>query len=167
MFERMSSQESSTLAGRNRPIALGFKKVLIAFDGSDHAMNAFAVAEELAKRYSAQLIVLSAAELPFPYLMPRVAPADITAIREYATDDVKSKVDNLALQARNDGVDAKGEVLDKGGSPVKVILDFADEEGVDLIVAGTRGLGGFEKMLLGSVSSGLVSHAHCDVLVVR
>ena len=82
-------------------------------------------------------------------------------------DDAKTKVDSLALQARTDGVDAKGEVLDKGGSPVKVILEYAEEEGVDLIVAGTRGLGGFPKMLLGSVSSGLVSHAHCRVLVVR
>ncbi len=157
----------SNPAGPNRPIASGFKKVLIAFDGSDHAMNAFTAAEELAKRYHAQLVVLNAVELPFPYLVPRVAPAGISAAREYAMDDAKTKVDSLALQARTDGVDAKGEVLDKGGSPVKVILEYAEEEGVDLIVAGTRGLGGFEKMLLGSVSSGLVSHAHCGVLVVR
>ena len=163
----MSNQKRSSPARRDRPIALGFKKVLVAFDGSDHAMKAFTVAEELAKRYRAQLVVLSAVELPFPYLVPRIPPADVSAAREFATDDAKTKVDGLALQARTDGVDAKGEVLDKGGSPVKVILEYAEKEGVDLIVAGTRGLGGFPKMLLGSVSSGLVSHAHCQVLVVR
>jgi nucleotide-binding universal stress UspA family protein len=162
----LSGQESSTLSG-NRPIALGFKKVLIAFDGSDEAMKAFTAAEDLSKRYNAQLIILTAVELPFPYLVPRVAPADISAVRDFATKDAKSKVDSLVVQARTDGVDAKGEVLDKGGSPVKVILEYAEEEGVDLIVAGTRGLGGFEKMLLGSVSSGLVSHAHCGVFVTR
>jgi nucleotide-binding universal stress UspA family protein len=151
----------------NKPAKSGFQKVLIAFDGSDHAMNAFSVAQELAKRYGAELVVLSAVELPFPYLVPRVAPADIAATREYARDGAKTKIDGLVLQARINGVDAKGEVLDKGGSPVKMILEYAEEEGVDLIVAGTRGLGGFEKMLLGSVSSGLVSHAHCNVLVVR
>jgi nucleotide-binding universal stress UspA family protein len=163
----MSGQQSSIPAGGNGPITLGFKKVLIAFDNSDPAMKAFTVAEDLAKRYNAQLVVLSVVELPFPYLVPRVAPADITAAREHATDDLRSKVDSLVLQARNDGVDAKGEVMDKGGSPVKLILEYADAEGVDLIVAGSRGLGGFEKMLLGSVSSGLVSHAHYGVLVIR
>jgi len=163
----MSNQNRSTPAGQDRPIAFGFKKVLIAFDGSDHAMNAFTLAEELAKRYNAQRGVLSPVELPFPYLVPRIPPAEISAAREFAMDDTKTKVDSLALQARTDGVDAKGEVLDKGGSPVKVILEYADNEDVDLIVAGTRGLGGFSKMLLGSVSSGLVSHAHCAVLVVR
>jgi len=163
----MNDQKRSSLAGRDRPIALGFNKVLVAFDGSDHAMKAFAVAEELAKRYRAQLVVLSAVELPFPYLVPRIPPTDISAARELATDDARTKVDSLALQARADGVDARGEVLDKGGSPVMLILEYTEKEGVDLIVAGTRGLGGFPKMLLGSVSSGLVSHAHCQVLVVR
>jgi nucleotide-binding universal stress UspA family protein len=157
----------SNPAEPNGPTASGFKKVLIAFDGSDQAMKAFTVAEELAKRYSAQLVVLNAVELPFPSLVPRVAPADITAAREYAMDDAKTKVDSLVLQAKTDGVDTKGQILDKGGSPVKVILEYAEEEGIDLIVTGTRGLGGFEKMLLGSVSNGLVSHAHCGVLVVR
>ncbi len=141
--------------------------MLIAFDGSDQAKNAFTVAEELAKKYNAQLVVLSAIELPFPYMVPRTPPADITAARDYVTEDTKKVVESLALQARTDGVDAKGEVLDKAGSPVKLIVEYAEDEGVDLIVAGTRGLGGFEKMLLGSVSSGLVSHAHCQVLVVR
>jgi nucleotide-binding universal stress UspA family protein len=163
----MGNEESSARTGGNIPVASGFKKVLIAFDGSDQAVKAFAVAEGLAKRYDAQLVVLNAVELPFPYMMPRVAPADISAVREYATDDAKTKVDGLALQARTNGVNAKGEVLDKGGSPVKVILEYAEEAGVDLIVAGARGMGGFEKMLQGSVSSGLVSHAHCGVLVVR
>jgi nucleotide-binding universal stress UspA family protein len=163
----MSSEKTSTPSEGNTPIAVGFKKVLIAFDGSGHAMKAFAVAEDLAKRYNAQLVVLNAVELPFPYLVPRVAPADISAVRDSAMKGAKTKVDHLVLEARNEGIDAKGEVLDKGDSAVKVILEYSEEQGVDLIVAGTRGLGGFPKMLLGSVSSGLVSHAHCGVLVVR
>ncbi len=130
-------------------------------------MNAFTVAKELAKKYGAQLVVLTVVELPFPYLVPRIPPAEISASREYTTHDARTKVDSLVLQARSDSVDAKGEVLDKGGSAVKMILEYAEEEDIDLIVAGTRGSGGFPKMLLGSVSSSLVSHAHCGVLVVR
>ena len=53
------------------------------------------------------------------------------------------------------------------GTPEEVILNYAKEKGVDLIVMGTRGLGGFKKLLLGSVSNGVVSHAPCSVLIVR
>ena len=159
------SEDTTTLTGQNRVVASGFKKVLIASDGSDQATKAFAVAEGLAKAYNAKLVVLTAVELA--YILPRVSPAELAAFREYAVGDAKTRVESLALQSRTDGVDAKGEVLDKGESPVKMILEYAEAEGVDLIVVGTRGLGGFSKMLLGSVSSGLVSHAHCNVLIVR
>lgn len=52
-------------------------------------------------------------------------------------------------------------------SVVQAITEKALEKGVDLIVVGTRGLGVFKRLLLGSVSKGVVSHAHCSVLVVR
>jgi len=50
---------------------------------------------------------------------------------------------------------------------VETIINHAAKEDVDLIIVGTRGLGGFKKMLIGSVSSGVISHANCPVLVVR
>ncbi len=163
----MSDKEKSSPGGQNHPVVIGFKNVLVAFDGSDHAMKAFIVAEELAKKYGARMVVLNVVELPMPYLMPKTAPVEISAAREFARRDAKAQVDKLARQAKDEGVDARGEVLDKGGSPLKLIVEYAEEEGVDLIVAGTRGMGGFRKVLVGSVSSGLVSHAHCQVLIVR
>jgi len=46
-------------------------------------------------------------------------------------------------------------------------VDFAAHKKADLIVTGTRGMTGFKKLILGSVSSGLVNHAHCPVLIAR
>lgn len=62
-------------------------------------------------------------------------------------------------------VDAKIEHAST--SIVGEIIDVAAYSQVDLIVIGTRGLGGFKKLVMGSVSSGVVTHAHCNVLVVR
>jgi nucleotide-binding universal stress UspA family protein len=46
-------------------------------------------------------------------------------------------------------------------------LEYAEEENIDLIVLGTKGRSGFKKLLLGSVASGVVTYAHCPVLVVK
>ena len=50
---------------------------------------------------------------------------------------------------------------------VKPILKYAEDEEIDLIVVGTRGRTGIKKMLLGSVASGVVTYAHCPVIVVK
>ena len=70
-------------------------------------------------------------------------------------------------KAKKQGIHVKTEIPEAVSSVVETIINHATKESVDLIVVGTRGLGGFKKMLLGSVSSGIVSHAHCPVLVVR
>ena len=61
----------------------------------------------------------------------------------------------------------RGEIIENVPSVVQAITDYASEWKVDLIVLGTRGLSGFRKLLLGSVSNGVLSHASCSVLVVR
>ncbi len=59
------------------------------------------------------------------------------------------------------------EVLESRDSVVQSLSEYAANEKADLLVIGTRGLGGFKKMLLGSVSSGVVQRVPCSVLVVR
>ena len=59
------------------------------------------------------------------------------------------------------------EVIVNPGSLVGAIVDYAEHEGVDLIVMGTRGRSGFKRVLLGSTASGVVTYAHCPVLVVK
>jgi nucleotide-binding universal stress UspA family protein len=64
-------------------------------------------------------------------------------------------------------VNVKTELPEGVSSVVETIINNADKEGADLIVVGTRGLDGFKKLLIGSVSSGVISHASCPVLIVR
>jgi len=55
-------------------------------------------------------------------------------------------------------------------SPISItgsIVQYAERENIDLIVVGTRRRSGFKRLLLGSTASGVVTHAHCPVMVVR
>lgn len=50
---------------------------------------------------------------------------------------------------------------------MKSIVEYAEEHKIDLIVIGTKGLSGIKKMLLGSTASGVVTYAHCPVMVIK
>jgi nucleotide-binding universal stress UspA family protein len=76
-------------------------------------------------------------------------------------------VDEAVRLAEMEGVKATGVIRDNVFSVVEAIVNVAEDRNVDLIVIGTRGLTGFRRLLIGSVSSGVVGHAHCSVFLVR
>ena len=149
------------------------KRILVAVDGSENAERASHVAVDLAQKYQAELLVLHVIARPsYSYvpMFPTVTPPPQRAYDEYyaygkrAAEGYVSKAVTLA---ESQGVKARAEVREAVPSIVQGITEHALNEKVDLIVVGTRGLGGFKKLLIGSVSSGVVAHAHCPVLIVR
>jgi nucleotide-binding universal stress UspA family protein len=149
-----------------------FKRVLVAVDGSENSMRAAKLAVDMAKKYGAELIVLHviptihyalSVTAPSATLPPGVYEEYQAYERATGESLVRSTVD-LAKAA---GVPVRSDVQEPHGSIVEGITDYALGEHVDLIVIGTRGLSGFKKLVIGSVSSGVVSHAYCSVLVVR
>jgi len=75
-------------------------------------------------------------------------------------------LNKVRLKANEKNIQIKTEIISStniaGG-----IVDYAEENKIDLIVIGTRGRTGFKKLLLGSVASHVVTYAHCPVLVVK
>ena len=71
------------------------------------------------------------------------------------------------LRAGNEG--GKLNILTRvvSGSPKRVILEQAEAFGADLIMVGSRGLGAWDRLLLGSVSQAVATHANCSVEIVR
>ena len=142
--------------------------VLVPVDGSESAERAANVAFQLASLYGARVVVLSVVAAPgFSFSGPAGAPADLTEYYKLGTVEAGRAVESALSHAKELGLNAKGEVIEPVSSTVGAIIEFAEKEKIDLIVMGTRGLGGFKKLLLGSVSSGVISHAHCAVLIVR
>ena len=155
-----------------------FKKILVAIDGSDNAKKAANVAVGLAGKLGADLTVLHAISPPTSYYgttyaavpgatPPPISQKEIDSYYAYARKVASDIVSDPVNRAKKLGINVKVEAPEGVFSVVETIINHADKNNTDLIVVGTRGLGGFKKLVLGSVSSGVVSHANCPVLVVR
>jgi len=147
------------------------KKILVTTDGSENAKRAVNAASSLAKQNGSELLIIHVVSEAIP---AQYSPIGINTPASDYTDYFKTieqeglkLVNEVVQKAKGEGINARGEVLRTISSTVESIVEVAVKEHVDLIVVGTRGLGGFKKLLLGSVSSGVVSHASCSVLIVR
>jgi nucleotide-binding universal stress UspA family protein len=76
-------------------------------------------------------------------------------------------VDKVKQQATEKKVSVKTDVIVGITSVVKEIVEYAENNKVDMIVIGSRGMTGFKKMLLGSIASDVVTYSHCPVLVMK
>jgi len=151
---------------------LRFQRILVAVDGSEGSARASEVAVDMAEKFKAQLFVLNVFRGYPEYmtLFPSAPSPSGEAIQSYETNARKAALEvvgRVVSMAERKGVKTKPHTSEAVGSVVQAITDYAANEKIDLIVMGTRGMGGFKKMLLGSVSSGVVTHAQCPVLVVR
>ncbi len=152
--------------------APSFKRILVAVDGSENAEKAAVAAIDLAQKYKAELVVLHAIARPSYLYLPMfpTTPANSRAYTEYydyAKKAAEGYVGRVVSLARRKGIRVRSEIREAVPSIVQGITEYAKNDKSDLIVVGTRGLGGFRKLLIGSVSSGVIAHAHCPALVVR
>jgi len=148
-----------------------FKRVLVAIDGSKSALRAAKVAAKLAQRNDSELLVVCVVQRPTYVFSPAhgVGAPSITLgdYYVYANKEAEKWVDDAVSLAEGHGVKAKGRVLKNAPSIVQALTEYAADQEVDLIVVGRRGVSGFKRLLVGSVSSGVVSHARSSVLVVK
>lgn len=137
------------------------EKIVVAYDGSDHADRALDRAAELASS-GAELVVVSAAELSTLSHDPALGMSTADPID---ADWVRENLDKA--RARLGATGATVRTVEAHGDPADAVVRQAKDEDADLIVVGTRGLNVAQRALLGSVSTRIVHHADCDVLVVR
>jgi nucleotide-binding universal stress UspA family protein len=136
-------------------------RVLLATDGSDDAKKAVAYLDAFPLPPATSIRVLSVVTFPASALdIPPVRDfnqALLTAGRQSAEDAAYTLAHRLG--------GAEAHVME--GDPREVIVQVADDWRANLVVVGARGLGRMERLLLGSVSTAVVRHARCPVLVVR
>lgn len=136
------------------------KKILVAFDGSEQSRRAYALALDMAAKYSASVFVVSVARPPEP-------PVDVEmkAVLESATEHYQERFTVMKKEAAAAGIEAAFGV--RAGHPAEQIILAADEEDIDAIVMGHRGGSVLQRWLLGSVAKRVLAYAHCTVIIVR
>ena len=149
----------------------GISKIMVGIDGSDESVNAADYAIAIAKRHNAELIAVNVltSDIGYAYSSPGVESPPLT-IREIillAENEVKKWFDDIKEKADKNDIRFRSEIIMAKKSTVSSMLDYAEEQNINLIVVGTRGRSGIKKMLLGSNASGLVTYASCPVLVVK
>jgi len=141
-----------------------FKKILLATDGSEDALRAADYALELAKKNEASVEIMYV--LP---MIPVFGPEKALYHSLAANEDLKAHgqevlADTLKkFEAQN--IPCETKIVQ--GDPADLICEEAKEKGVSLIIIGTRGMTGVTRWVMGSVSSKVVNHAPCSVLVIR
>ena len=145
-----------------------FTKIVVCSDGSEPALQASRIAAEIAGRFHAELTLLSvynpAGVLASFAMAPEAAPSnDIVMSIGEETHKVVQQKTGAILDRAGVTYQFRGEM----GHPVDCINDVAEGIGADLIVLGSRGMSEWKALLLGSVSDGVLHHAHCPVLIVR
>jgi|SRR5262245_4506396 len=142
-----------------------FKKLLVATDFSEPSVAARRVAVELARRLGAELEIVHVEE-PLPaYAFSEGPLPDLPQLQEEVRIWAERELEQQAKEAQAAGVSVTTAVL--LGTPANTIVETARTDGADLIVVGSHGRTGLERVLLGSVAERIVRNAACPVLTVR
>jgi nucleotide-binding universal stress UspA family protein len=142
-------------------------KILLAMDGSDQSKHALDYAVEISKKWSSKLLILSVVP---PVFVPVIEPGLVSENIERLKEETKKYYQKVLIQAEeklNKHPDFQYKTVLEYGKPCKVINEVASNENVDLIVIGSRGLGGITGYLLGSTSHRVADHCKMPILIVK
>jgi len=144
-----------------------FSKILVALDGSEASLDAAVYAIDIAKKYDAQLIALTVWRVTLHYYGLASHPDTLKQAKEKHTVEANQWFSEFSERAKENNIELKTDIIDTEMSIDAAIIEYAEHQGANLIVLGTRGKSGLKKLLLGSVAAGVVNYATCPVMVVK
>lgn len=139
-------------------------RIVVGLDGSDGALEGLHFAIALARDLGAEVVAVYGYAIPAYALVPTgfpAAPVDDELVRRELGERLTG---DWSAPLRESGLPFRTRLAD--GSPAAVLMEAAEREDARMIVVGTRGMGGFEELLLGSVGHQLTHHASRPIVVV-
>ncbi|WP_335999981.1 universal stress protein [Halorientalis halophila] len=149
-----------------------YDSILVPTDGSDGALAAAEHAIGLADRYDATIHVLAVVDVD-DVALTTPADTDVDALKSSLRARAQADIDEVVSLARAAG-QPTAEAISPGteetilvGVPHRAIVDYVEDEGIDLVVMGTHGRRGLKRVLLGSVAERVVRTSPCPVMTIR
>lgn len=142
-----------------------FSNILVPFDLSNQSIRAFKSALDIAKKYNSKITLLTCLEGDAWHHKFYDSRADNELIKKQKKVTL-SQVEKLEALAKKANVTTKSQIL-KSTSVVKDIVTFAKSRKIDLIVMGSHGRTGVDKLILGSIANGVAQKASCPVLIIK
>jgi len=142
-----------------------FKKILVPVDFSDNSRKVLRTATELAGVFGAELSVVFVVQSFDEYSGFFVSHVPIAQFEEEMVRSAEDKMNSFIKEALPADTAVQTQVLT--GDVAETIVEHAARTGIDLIVMGTHGYKGLERVLFGSVAEKVVKTAHCPVLSIN
>ena len=142
-----------------------FSNILVPFDLSNQSVRAFKAALDIAKKYDSKITILTCLEGDAWHHKYYDSRADNELIKKQKKVTLVhiAKLEKLANRV---DMKFKSQIL-KSTSVVKDITTYAKSRKIDLIVMGSHGRTGVDKLILGSVANGVTQKASCPVLIIK
>ena len=140
-----------------------FKNILVPYDGSGHSKHAFKVALDMAKKYNSKLSMVTVLDTSSGYWShSTIWDKAMGGAKNLVTKELES----FKSAAKKVQMSFHSEIIESH-SITKTIVSYSKSKKIDLIVMGAQGITGWDKLILGSVSDGVVHRVKCPVLIVR
>jgi len=142
-----------------------FENILIPYDLSKGSNHAFKVALNMAEKYNSKLNILTCIKRDdwHHYYFDSRANAELIRKQRKAIEKDISKLESFA---KKKNIKIITRVINTG-SVVNQIVSFTKSQKIDLVVMGSHGRSGFDKLVLGSVTNGVAQKVNCPVLIVK
>ncbi|GGJ88416.1 universal stress protein UspA [Lentibacillus kapialis] len=142
------------------------RKILVAYDGSE-------LSEEALQEAKLQAAGIPETEVHVVVVVTQTGPStNVTVaknIQYEVADSLRPDMERIYREFETESIPIYTEIIiaDTNRNAGVKVCEYADERDIDLIIAGSRGLGTVKKMLLGSVSNQIVQEANCPVLIIK
>ena len=142
-----------------------FTNILVPFDLSNQSTHAFKTALDIANKYNSKITLLTCLEGDAWHHKFYDARADDELIKKQRKVTL-ARISKLEALAKKTNIKIKSQII-RSTSVVKDITNYAKSRKFDLIVMGSHGRTGVDKLILGSVANGVTQKASCPVLIIK